>query len=425
MAGNIDKGLYQAPEGLEALAADQPEIEIEIEDPESVTIGMDGLEIEIEPGQEFSDDFNANIADEVGDSTLATLASELVGLFDDDINSRKDWVDTYVEGIELLGLKVEDRTEPWPGACSVYHPLLAEAVVKFQAETMVETFPATGPVKTRIIGKQTPEKEEAAVRVREDMNYQLTEKMPEYRPEHERMLWGLGLSGNAFKKVYYDPSIRRQKSVYVTAEDIVMPYGAESLETSPRVTHVMRKTENEIKKLQVAGFYRDVELGEPRSVIDEIEKKIAEKLGFNASMDDRYRVLEMHVDLDLEEYGYTDGYADNEGIALPYVVTIEKGSSQVLSIRRNWNPDDETKQKRQHFVHYIYVPGFGVYALGLVHLIGASAKSGTMILRQLVDAGTLANLPGGMKSRGLRVKGDDTPIAPGEWRVVANAHSLS
>ena len=418
MAGNIDKGLYQAPEGLEALAADQPEIEIEIEDPESVTIGMDGLEIEIEPGQEFSDDFNANIADEVGDSTLATLASELVGLFDDDINSRKDWVDTYVEGIELLGLKVEDRTEPWPGACSVYHPLLAEAVVKFQAETMVETFPATGPVKTRIIGKQTPEKEEAAVRVREDMNYQLTEKMPEYRPEHERMLWGLGLSGNAFKKVYYDPSIRRQKSVYVTAEDIVMPYGAESLETSPRVTHVMRKTENEIKKLQVAGFYRDVELGEPRSVIDEIEKKIAEKLGFNASMDDRYRVLEMHVDLDLEEYGYTDGYADNEGIALPYVVTIEKGSSQVLSIRRNWNPDDETKQKRQHFVHYIYVPGFGVYALGLVHLIGASAKSGTMILRQLVDAGTLANLPGGMKSRGLRVKGDDTPIAPGEWRDV-------
>jgi hypothetical protein len=418
MATNMDKGLYQAPEGLEALASQEPEIEIEIEDPESVTIGMDGLEIEIEPGVEYSDDFDSNIADEIGDSMLATIAGELIGLFDDDINSRKDWVDTYVEGIELLGLKVEDRTEPWPGACSVYHPLLTEAIVKFQAETMVETFPASGPVKTRIIGKQTPEKEEAAVRVKEDMNYQLTEKMPEYRPEHERMLWGLGLSGNAFKKVYYDPSLKRQKAVYVPAEDVVMPYGAESLETSPRVTHVMRKTENEIKRLQIAGFYRDVELGEPSHVLDEIEKKIAEKLGFNATMDDRFKVLEMHIDLDLSEYGYEDGYADDSGLALPYVITIEKGTSNILAIRRNWTPDDETKQKRQHFIHYEYVPGFGVYALGLVHLIGAAAKSGTMLLRQLVDAGTLSNLPGGMKARGLRIKGDDTPIAPGEFRDV-------
>ena len=415
MAVNMDKGLYQAPQGIEELADEEgmEGIEIEIEDPESVTIGMGDLEIEIEPGKEYDEEFNANLAEQLDDGVLEKLAGELLSDFDTDISSRKDWIDTYVDGIELLGLKVEDRTEPWPGACSVYHPLMAEALVKFQAETMMETFPAAGPVKTQIIGKQTKEKEEASERVRDDMNYQLTEAMPEYRPEHERMLWGLGLSGNAFKKVYYDPSIERQVSIFIPAEDVVVPYGASSLETAERVTHVMRKTENELKKLQVAGFYRDVDLGEPGHVIDDVEKKIAEKMGFNATMDDRYRILEMHVDLDIEGLGDSE-----DGIALPYVVTLEKGTSTILAIRRNWDPEDETKQKRQHFVHYGYVPGFGFYCFGMIHLIGAASKSGTMLMRQLVDAGTLNNLPGGLKSRGLRVKGDDTPIAPGEWRDV-------
>jgi hypothetical protein len=289
---------------------------------------------------------------------------------------------------------------------------MTEALVKFQAETMMETFPASGPVKTQIVGKITPEKEHAAERVQEDMNYQLMDKMPEYRPEHERMLWGLGLAGNAFKKVYYDPNLERQVSMYVPAEDIVVPYGASNLETCERVTHVMRKTKNELRKLQVAGFYRDVDLGEPFLDIDEAEKKIAEKLGFNPTEDDRYKILEMHVNLDLENGDSEDG------IGVPYVVTIEKGTGTILAIRRNWNPDDKLKLKRQHFVHYGYIPGFGFYCFGLIHLIGAFAKSGTMILRQLVDAGTLSNLPGGLKSRGLRIKGDDTPIAPGEFRDV-------
>jgi hypothetical protein len=409
---DIDKGLYQAPEGLASMISPEPAMEIEIEDPESVTIGVDGLEITLEPGKESSDEFNVNLAEELDEKQLTELSGDLLGDFDNDTNSRKDWLQTYVDGLELLGMKVEDRTEPWEGACNVYHPLMSEALVKFQAETMMETFPAAGPVKTQIIGKQTPEKEEAAVRVRDDMNYQLTENMPEYRPEHERMLWGLGLAGNAFKKVYFDPSLDRQVAIYVPAEDIVVPYGASSLEVAERVTHVMRKTKNELRKLMVAGFYKDVELGDPEHVIDEVEKKIAEKMGFNATEDDRYKILEMHVTLDLENGDSEDG------IALPYVVTIEKGTGTILAIRRNWNPDDDMKLKRQHFVHYPYIPGFGFYAFGLIHLIGAFAKSGTMILRQLVDAGTLANLPGGMKSRGLRIKGDDTPIAPGEWRDV-------
>jgi len=420
MATNMDKGLYEAPKGIEALAEmdDQPELEIEIEDPESVTIGVDGLKIEIEPGEESDEDFNANLAEFMSEGLLTELSGELMGDFDADISARKDWIDTYVDGIELLGMKVEDRTEPWPGACAVYHPLMAEALVKFQAETMMETFPAAGPVKTKIIGKETREKEEAAVRVRDDMNYQLTEEMPEYRPEHERMLWGLGLSGNAFKKVYYDPALERQVSIFVPAEDVVVPYGASSLETAPRVTHVMRKTANELRKLQVAGFYRDIDLGEPSHTIEDVEKKIAEKMGFNATMDDRFKILEMHVDLDIEGYEDVDEDGEPTGIALPYVVTIERGTGEILAVRRNWDPDDKTKQKRQHFVHYGYIPGFGFYCFGLIHLIGAAAKSGTMILRQLVDAGTLSNLPGGFKTRGLRVKGDDTPIAPAEFRDV-------
>ena len=409
---DIDKGLYQAPQGLQDLPQTQPTMEIEIEDPESVKIGIDGMEIEIEPGKELDDEFNANLAEELDEGALTELSGDLLGEFRSDIDSRKDWLTTYVDGLELLGLQVEERTEPWPGACNVYHPLMTEALVKFQAETMMETFPAAGPVKTQIVGKQTKEKEDAAERVKDDMNYQLTDMMPEYRPEHERMLWGLGLAGNAFKKVYYDPTFERQVAMYIPAEDIVVPYGASNLETAERVTHVMRKTQNEVKKLQVAGFYRDVELGDPTPDTDEAEKKIAEKMGFNVSEDNRYKLLEMHVNLDLENGDSEDG------IALPYVVTIEKGTGTVLSIRRNWNPDDKKKLKRQHFVHYGYIPGFGFYCFGLIHLIGAFAKSGTMILRQLVDAGTLSNLPGGLKSRGLRIKGDDTPIAPGEWRDV-------
>jgi hypothetical protein len=412
MAINMDKSLSQAPQGLEELASAQPDLSIEIENPESVTLDDGSMEITIVPGKEDDDEFNDNLAEDMDEGQLTELSGDLIGEYDADINSRKDWLTTYVDGLELLGLKVEDRTEPWPGACNVYHPLMTEALVKFQAETMMETFPAAGPVKTVIIGKQTKEKEDAAERVKDDMNYQLTDMMPEYRPEHERMLWGLGLSGNAFKKVYYDPSMQRQVAMYVPAEDIVVPYGASNLETAERVTHVMRKTKNELHRLQVAGFYRDVDLGEPFLDIDEAEKKIAEKLGFNPTEDDRYKILELHVNLDLENGDSEDG------IALPYVVTIDKGTGIILAIRRNWNPDDKLKAKRQHFVHYGYIPGFGFYCFGLIHLIGAFAKSGTMILRQLVDAGTLANLPGGLKSRGLRIKGDDTPIAPGEWRDV-------
>jgi hypothetical protein len=415
----IEKSLYAAPQGLDDLM-DSPsmgsEIEIEIEDPESVTIGMDGMEIEITPEPESEDDFNANLAEFIDEETLQTLASDLIGDFDEDISSRKDWMQTYVDGLELLGMKIEERTEPWEGACGVYHPMLSEALVKFQSETMMATFPAAGPVKTQIIGKETPAKKEAALRVQDDMNYQLTDVMKEYRPEHERMLWGLGLAGNAFKKVYFDPGMDRQVSYFVPAEDIVVPYGASNLESAPRVTHVMRKTENELRKLQVAGFYCDIDLGTPENVLDEVEKKIAEKMGFRATSDNRFKLLEMNVDLDLKGYEHKDEDGNKTGIALPYVVTIEKGTSNVLAIRRNWEPDDETHAKRQHFVHYGYVPGFGFYCFGLIHLIGAFAKSGTSLIRQLVDAGTLSNLPGGFKTRGMRIKGDDTPIAPGEWR---------
>jgi len=414
----IDKALYQAPEGIEALAEHEQPIEIEIEDPESITIGMDGLEIVIEPEKESEDDFTANLAEYMDDGLLGQLASELVGDFEADVGARKEWIQTYVDGLELLGLKIEERTEPWEGACGVYHPLLSEALVKFQAETMMSLFPAAGPVRTIVIGKETPEKKEAASRVQDDMNYRLTEKMPEYRPETERMLWGLGLAGNAFKKVYFDPNTDRPAAIFVPAEDVVVPYGASSLEAAERITHVMRKNENDLRRLQVSGFYRDIDIGEPNNTLDDVEKKIAQKLGFSATTDDRYKLLEMHVDLDLEGYEHKDDDGKPTGIALPYVVTIEKGSNQVLAIRRNWEPEDDTYKKRQHFVHYGYIPGFGFYCFGLIHLIGAFAKSGTSIIRQLVDAGSLANLPGGFKTRGLRIKGDDTPISPGEFRDV-------
>ena len=416
---DIDKSLNQAPLGMSPMMDmdEGPDIEIEIEDPESVNIGIDGMEIEIDPDEDEGD-FNDNLAEDMDESMLTELAGDLLGEFDEDISSRKDWIQTYVDGLELLGMKVEDRTEPWPGACGVHHPLLSEAVVKFQAETMSETFPAQGPVRTQIIGKETTEKKDAAARVQEDMNYQLTDVMVEYRPEHERMLWGLGLAGNAFKKVYFDPSLGRQVAMYVAAEDVVVPYGASSLEVAERVTHVMRKTPNELKKLQASGFYRDVDLPDPVNSMDEVEQKISEQLGFRAETDDRYKLLEMHVDLVIEDDDYRDEEENKLEIALPYVITIDKETETVLSIRRNWNPDDKKKLKRNHFVHYSYVPGFGFYAFGLIHLIGAFAKSGTSLIRQLVDAGTLSNLPGGFKTKGLRVKGDDTPISPAEWRDV-------
>jgi len=419
MATNsVDKGLYAAPLGIEE-DMDMAPIEIEIEDPEGVRIAMGGIEIELEPGKKETDeDFDANLADFMDDSALDSLGGELVADFDKDIGDRKDWIRTYVDGLKLLGLKYEERTEPWAGACGVFHPMLTESVVRFQSEGIMETFPAAGPVKTQILGKDTPDKEEASARVREDMNYQLTEVMVEYRPEHEKLLWNLPLSGSAFKKVYYDPSIGRQVAMFIPAEDIVVPYGASNLERAERVTHVMRKTENEILKLQEAGFYSDVELGEPSGELDDIEKQKAEETGMSALQDERYRILEMHVDLDLKGYEHEDKDGEKTGIALPYVVTVEKATTKILAIRRNWYEDDDLHIKRQHFVHYQYIPGFGFYGYGLIHLIGGYAKSATMLIRQLVDAGTLSNLPGGLKSRGLRVKGDDTPIAPGEFRDV-------
>ena len=411
---SIDKAMYAAPQGLPDLEG--PDVEIEIVDPEEVDVKVG--EMEIQMGGEDIEDFDANLAEYLPESVLLQIASELLEDFQSDIDSRRDWIQTYVDGLELLGLKIEERSEPWEGACGVYHPVLAEAVIKFQSETIMETFPAAGPVKGEIVGKETSEKKDAMERVVEDMNHELTDVMQEFRPEHERMLWGVGLSGNGFKKVYVDPSLDRQVSMYIPAEDLVVPYGASSLESAERITHVMRKTENELKRLQYEGFYRDLNLGSPDNVLDEIEKKIAEKLGFRASTDDRFKVLEMHCHLDLEGFEHTDKHGEPTGIALPYVVTIEKSNGQVLAIRRNWDPDDKTQQKRQHFVHYGYIPGFGFYHFGLIHLIGAFAKSGTSILRQLVDAGSLSNLPGGFKTRGLRVKGDDTPIAPGEFRDV-------
>ena len=417
---------------------EEMQIEVEIVDDGSTLPGEDntppsgaefalaellGEPIEDEDSPEV-EEFYKNLAEDMDEGTLNSIAGDLLEAFDGDTASRKDWLQTYIDGLELLGLRIEQRTEPWSGACGVFHPLLSEALVKFQAETIMETFPPSGPVKTTIIGKETPEKKQASVNVAADMNFQLTEVMTEYRPEHERMLWGLGLSGNAFKKVYYDPALERQISLYVPAEDLVVPYGASNLDTAERVTHVMRKSKNEVIKLQASGFYRDIDLGEPtRGNLDEVEKKIAENMGFSATSDERFKILEIHVDLDLSEYDEKDPEADSDememgGIALPYVVTIEKSTQTVLAIYRNWAPDDEKKLKREHFVHYPYIPGFGFYAFGLVHLLGSFAKSGTSLIRQLVDAGTLSNLPGGFKTRGMRIKGDDTPISPGEFRDV-------
>jgi hypothetical protein len=415
----IDKALYQAPKGIEEEADEligEPDIEIEIEDPESVSIKAGDLEIVIDPDAEGPNFYN-NIAEDIDESELQSLGAELLAYVQDDLDSRKDWEKTYKEGLVLLGLKYEERTEPWDGACGVFHPMITEAVVRFQSETIMETFPAQGPVKTKIIGKDTRKKEEAAARVKEDMNYELTERMPEFRMEHERMLWNLPATGSAFKKVYFDPSLQRQTSVFVPAEDIIVAYGTVSMESAERVTHRMYKTSNEIRKLQVAGFYRDIELGEPSKLKNELQEKKDKESGMSSINDDRYALYEIHANLDLP--GYEDMEDDEPtGIAIPYVITVLDGTNDILSIRRNYYEDDDTKKRRDHFVHYVYIPGFGFYGFGLFHLIGGFAKSATSIMRQLVDAGTLSNLPGGLKSRGLRIKGDDTPIAPGEFRDV-------
>ena len=410
---NIDKALYPADGGLpDLMDMGEPALEIEIENPDSVTLADGSMEITIEPGKEVSDDFSKNLSEDMDDSELGALASELMEYVDADINSRKDWTETYVKGLEVLGMKYEERTEPWNGACGVFSTVLTEAAIRFQSETITETFPAQGPVKTEIIGAIDRLKEEAANRVREDMNYRLTEQMPEYRPEHERMLFNLGLAGSAFKKVYYDPGLRRQVSLFVPAEDVIIPYGSSGARTAERVTHLMRKTKNDVKKLQVNGFYRDVDLGEPVQIHTDVEKKKAEEQGYSVNEDDRYQIAEIQVDWNLK------GYEQEDDIALPYIIAIDRGTNKVLAIYRNWEEEDETYAKRQHLVQYDYVPGFGAYGMGLIHIIGGYARAGTSLIRQLIDAGTLSNLPGGMKSRGLRVKGDDTPIAPGEFRDV-------
>jgi hypothetical protein len=411
---SIEKALYAAPEGEDDDLVEGSELEIEIVNPEMVTLDDGSVEITIIPGGDETDllGFDANLAEALDEGMLTELATDLIGMVEADEESRKEWADTYVKGLEILGFKQEERSTPWEGACGVNSTVLAEAAIRFQAETMSETFPASGPVRVKVLGKETKEKLEAAERVKADMNYQLTETMVEYRPEHERMLYSLGLAGSAFKKVYYDPTIDRQVAIYIPAEDVIVPYGASNIESAERVTHVMRKTKNEVRKLQAAGFYTDVELGEPSPFHTDIEEKKAEEGGYSITDDDRYSIYEIHADLLIE------GIDDEDDLAKPYVVTIERGTSEILSIRRNWNEEDELMLKRQHFVHYVYVPGFGFYGLGLIHIVGGYARAGTSLIRQLVDAGTLANLPGGLKSRGLRIKGDDSPISPGEWKDV-------
>jgi len=412
MATNFDKALYEAPAGLETVAQAEP-IEIEIENPEAVNIGIGGMEIELIPEKENEgEEFDSNLAEFMDEGELEKIGSDIMGMIEADIASRKDWAEMYVKGLEVLGMRYEERTEPWNGACGVYSTILTEAAVRFQSETIIETFPAAGPVKTEIIGAIDKIKEEAAERVKDDMNWRLTEEMPGYRSEHERMLFNLGLIGSAFKKVYFDPGLGRQVSVYIPAEDVIIPYGCSGIQNAERVTHVMRKTENDIKKLQVAGFYRDVELGEPVRTFTDIEKKKADEEGYSLTDDDRYQICEVQIDYDMP------GFEDEDGIALPYIVTIDKGTNKVLAVYRNWKEDDKLHLKRDHFVQYNYIPGFGAYGFGYIHLIGGYARAGTSLIRQLVDAGTLSNLPGGLKSRGLRIKGDDTPIAPGEWRDV-------
>ena len=392
------------------------------EQPIEITIGPeDGEEVaDIEMTEIEAPSFDANLAEFMDDSELQSIASDLIDDFDNDKTSRKEWERVYKDGLDLLGITIEERSEPWDGACGVFHPMLTEAAIRFQSEMISETFPAQGPVKARIIGKADRETERAAQRVVQDMNFQLTERMIEFRPEHEKMLWSLALAGASFKKVYFDPSINRQVSMFVPAEDIYLSYGASNANNAERITHLMRKTKNEVKKLQYAGFYRDVELQAPPKEVNDIQRRKDEDAGFSGVKDDRYQLLEMQVELDLPGFEDVDPETgEPTGIALPYVITLEKSSGEILAIRRNYEETDELKQPRQHIVQYTYIPNdSGPYGYGLIHLIGGFTKGATSILRQLVDAGTLSNLPGGFKTKGLRVKGDDTPIMPGEFRDV-------
>ena len=408
------------PSDLEIEGTDAEDIEVEIVNPEAVSIdtGDGGVIIDFEGGisEELTGpDHDANLADFMDKGELQSMASEMVGDFESDRESRRDWARAYVKGLDLLGMKIEERSQPWQGASGVFHPVLTEAVVRFQAQAMGEIFPASGPVKTKIMGKMTPEKVDQADRIQTEMNYLLTEEMTEYRDETEQMLFKLPLAGSAFKKVYYDPLEERPCSMFVPAEDFVASYGASDLASCPRYTHIMKKTSNEILELQVADFYREVDLPDPEPDFSDIQEKYDELDGESAVIedDDRHTILEMHVVMNMPEE-----FDDPDGIARPYVITIDKTSREILSIRRNWYEDVSKKKKRLHFVHYKYLPGLGFYGTGLIHLIGGLAKSATSILRQLIDAGTLSNLPAGLKARGLHIKGDDTPLMPGEFRDV-------
>ena len=404
-------------------ATEGEELEIVIENPESVGVFDEegGMVIDFDPNapELMGVRHDSNLAEFMSEGDLDALASELVAQFESDRNSRADWEDAYIRGLDLLGLKFEDRSTPWEGACGVFHPMLSEAVIRFQAQTIQEIYPASGPVKTSIVGKITDEKTKQAHRVENYLNYLITQRMTEYRTETEKLLFSLPIAGSAFRKVYFDPNMDRPCAMFVPAEDFVVSYGASDLTTCERATHVMKKTSNEIRKLQVAGFYSDIDLPPPAPDISEIQQKYNRLTGDseNYEFDNRHTLLEMHVDIDLLGFEDTDRGAPT-GIALPYVVTIDKSSRTILAIRRNWYEDDPKKLKRDHYVHYQYLPGLGFYGFGLVHMIGGLSKSATSLLRQLVDAGTLANLPGGLKSRGLRIKGDDTPIMPGEFRDV-------
>jgi len=416
----------ERPMGLDPFAQwpqQEESVEIDIVNPESVSVNTPdgGVLIDFDPngGMGGGDDHNENLADLMDEKDLRGIASDLVGAFEADRDSRSDWENTYINGLDLLGLKNEDRTEPWDGACGVFHPVLTEAVIRFQAQAIQEIFPAAGPVKTSVMGQVTDEKSQQAARVRDYLNYLLTEKMTEYRSETEKMLFSLPLAGSAFRKVYYDPNMGRPCSMFVPAEDFVVSYGASDLVTCERATHIMKRTSNEVRKLQVSGFYSDIDLPDPSPDTGEIERKYNQLTGGSANyeFDNRHTILEVQAEMDLVGFEDTEN-GEPTGIALPYVVSIDKSSRQILSIRRNWYEDDPIKMKREHFVHYQYLPGIGFYGFGLIHMIGGLAKSATSILRQLVDAGTLSNLPGGLKSRGLRIKGDDTPIMPGEFRDV-------
>lgn len=420
----IDRPLATPEQSIFSQGQDgEPDLEIEIVNPESVSIETEdgGMIFDFDPQDSLTGmiPHDANLAEYIDDGELRGIATDLVGQYKSDKESRSDWERTYIEGLDLLGLKHEDRTTPWDGACGVFHPLLTEAVIRFQSQSIQELFPAAGPAKTSVVGRVSDEKQEQAERVQDYLNYLLTERMSEYRTETERLLFSLPLAGSAFRKIYYDPNMGRPCSMFVPAEDFVVSYGASDLQTCERATHVMRRSANEVRKLQVAGFYSDVELPAPSPDYDDIEKKYNELTGDSANYDLDYRhvLLEMNVHLDLPGFEDT-AKGEQTGIMLPYVVTIDLSSRTILSIRRNWYESDEQKMARQHFVHYQYMPGLGFYGFGLLHMIGGLAKSATSLLRQLVDAGTLANLPGGLKARGLRIKGDDTPIMPGEFRDV-------